>query len=349
MRKEGIELFIRSATLVSILFWQCLGVQGSPLEGDIQTPAISAPALGFVFDSASKKINPVMGIPGAALLGEALALPPLASATIAPRQDYALVSTATGAVCVLNLKTLEIKDIPGAIPASRTFVSPTGSAAALYLADTGAVQILTGLPDAPVIEREFSFAGLGADLGALAVADDGRLILATFTDQQTVMALGTGGTREVAVSGVMSAIAFRPATHDALLTSIADDQVWLIRDVDGRAEYQMLASHNDGISEPVAADFSPDGTRALVANSQGTLVSVDLTGGPAVQAVCGHRITGLQRLAGVFLLGLNVPGEKTIYLVDASAAQPRVFFVPPELEPAVTLLAPQSRRLTHAN
>lgn len=350
MRKEGIELSIKSGTLVTILCWQYLSAQGGPPEGYIETPAVGPPVLGFVFDAASKKITPVLGIPGAAVLGESLTLPPITGAMIAPRQDYALVSTATAAVSVLDLKTLEINEIQRAIPASRMFVSPTGSAAALYLADTGAIQILTGLPHTPRVEREFSIAGLGTDLGALAISDDGRLILAALRGQQTVMAIGAGGTREIAVPGAVSAIAFRASTHDALLANAADDQVWLIRDVDGRAEYQMLASHNDGVSEPVAIDFSSDGTRALVANGPGTLVSVDLGGGgPALQAVCDHKITGLQRLADVFLLGQDVPGNKTMYLVDASAAQPRVFFVPPELELAQPLLAPQSRRRPHAN
>ena len=75
-----------------------------------QQSQITGPVSGYIFDSAARGLRPVLGMPGASLLGDPLDFGlPLTSVSVAPRQDAALV-TATDGVALETVALLSELD-----------------------------------------------------------------------------------------------------------------------------------------------------------------------------------------------------------------------------------------------
>jgi hypothetical protein len=309
----------------------------SPLAG--QNHTVGAPALGFALDKALERLRPLQGIPGAALLGAPLdSGGAVAHAAISPRQDYALVWEGGGRPGIFTLPGGPATPLDGAFPApDRIVLSPQGSAAALCR--DAAIQIVTGLPHAPTIRREIdaSVAGAGAP-GPVAVSDDGEIVAAAFAlDGQGILMLFTAeGPRQLAVSGVVSALAFRPGSRDLLAADQTNALVYAIHGVDGSPCYRILATAMEGVSSPVAVEFSADGARAFVADpGAGGILVLDAGSGGAALLPCQGAPTGLHRLNGNSVFRLNEISAGPLYVLDASGARPRIVFVPPLLAEAI--------------
>src|SRR6266545_7546197 len=155
-----------------------------------QTGSVAGPSAGYVFDAPAKAVRQIRGIPGAAMMGEALDLGiGIASAEISPRGDLAVATGADGAVHLFRLSNgaaaeRAVNNLMTA-PAGVVF-SPNGTAAALYRADR--VQVLKGLPDNPEIAVTFPLARPAsytmetarprrASPDAIAVSDDAAYVL----------------------------------------------------------------------------------------------------------------------------------------------------------------------------
>ena len=63
---------------------------------------MARPVSGFVFDRSARELRPILGIPGASLLGDGLDVGgELTAAYVAPGQNWALATTAEGPVFLL--------------------------------------------------------------------------------------------------------------------------------------------------------------------------------------------------------------------------------------------------------
>jgi len=286
-------------------------------------------ALGFVFDSGT--LRPILGIPGASLLGAPVDMGlETVDAAISPRQDYALLlARHHRQVELLRLDmSAAASPISGAMAAPDLMVlSPTGSAAILYRTNDGLLQVLTGLPDSPQLLREIPCATLGGVLTSVAVADDGQTVLAAVANN-LVLIPADGIPRPLPLDGPVSAMAFRPRTHDAIVAIPQNNQVSLILHAADIPEIQLLAGPDDGILQPLAVAFSLDGLRALIADSGGNLVQLDLSGTPPQSLSCQCKIAGLHRLAGSSVFRLTDPSLGPLIVFDGDAPQPRIVFVP---------------------
>jgi len=143
---------------------------------------LSGPTMGLVFDSSQSALRPIRGIPGAATMGDPVNLGfRLASATVSPRQDAALAVKADDSSLVLvraGRAEISFAAVPGAMPAPALVVfNSAGTAAALYNADSGRVQILTGLLDTATVRNEVDISALAGPVAALAVDDAGASFL----------------------------------------------------------------------------------------------------------------------------------------------------------------------------
>jgi len=141
-----------------------------------QPGAVAGPSSGFVFDGAAQSLRPVLGVPGASILGDPLSFGfALTSASVAPAQDLAVVSAADGSLHIFRLasgaSTERTVDGLSIVP-ERVVFSPSGTSAALYAA--GKAQILTGLPDSPALAGTLD---LGGAPSAFALSDDGAYLL----------------------------------------------------------------------------------------------------------------------------------------------------------------------------
>ena len=219
----------------------------------------------------------------------------------------------------------------------RVAFSPSGSAAALYYAG-GAVQTITGLPDAPVAAGGFSLGaarGLATRRGrpprtvrpALAISDDGTLLVAIAAGEVRVLDAG-GGNRALMEAGPHALAAFAPAGHDAAVVD-ADAGVVLFRDVAGAAGRQAISAPDDAIAGAAGLAFSTDGRRLFVASAQARSVAAfDLATAARGVIPCDCSPEALVAMGGLFRL--NELGPAPLWLLDAAAGPGTIVFVPVE-------------------
>jgi hypothetical protein len=299
------------------------------VSGQQGARAIDPPALGFVFHSGT--FTPIIGVPGASVLGASVDSG-LGStdAVVSPNQNYALL--AGGEPRALYLLRLPARGAPaspidGVVAPDLMALSPVGDAAALYRASDGVLQILTGMPDAPQVVREIPVASLGGMLKSVAVADDGQAILAV-VGGQVLFIPADGIARPLPVEGPVSAMAFRPRSHDAITAGKRDGHVSLILGESENMVIKEMAAPNDGLVKPVAVAFSLDGARVFAAGSEGILVEFDPAGGSPQSLSCECRITAFDRLAGNAVFRLTDASVGPLLVFDGDTTQPRIVFVP---------------------
>ena len=200
---------------------------------------IAHPALGYAYDPGLRAIRAVAGIPGAALLADPLDIGfPVAAAAIAPRRDYALVVSADeNAVRLVrwNEAAPSVTLVNGAMTAPDRFAfSPSGAAAVLYNSQSGALQLVTGLPGAGVVQDLQNASA--AD--AVAIADDGVVIIAG----AGVRVIGTDrNSAPLPLPDGIAAVAFDRSSHDLLAVSRSGD-VYFARNVDAGADIRQIYS-----------------------------------------------------------------------------------------------------------
>jgi hypothetical protein len=311
-------------------YWLALAMLAAPPA--VLAASLAGPHMGMVFDPAVKGLRPILGIPGAATLGDPLKLGvELDKAVISPLQDYAVATVGEGRqVMLLPLggSTIAPAAIQGAGAApDRLVLSANGRAAALYYADRNHIQMLTGLPGAPKASADLI---LSEDQvpSALAVDDAGRTVLAGVAG--TVYLVTANGEVPI-LTGLGNITAMTLAAgRTALIADGAKDRIYRVSDVSGPAEAIIIGRFRDGIAEPVALAVSEDGHRAFVANAKsGTVAILDLEGQRAVEKIaCRCKPTGLDRLAGDGVYRLTEPSDRPIWVLEAGTHAPRVMFVP---------------------
>jgi hypothetical protein len=320
------KLFISLLCLTSLLAAQ----QGSPPSAELE-----GPVLGFAFDRGIHRLQPILGVPGASFMGPVIETGfEITDAVISPRQNYAFALTVADRQVQLvkwNQGSVSAADLDGARPAvDRIVLSPSGTAAGLYYATDGTIQVFTGLPDSPVLA--WARQAPAATATVRAIADDGdALIVSTKDAASPFLLLGGGFMSSLPVSERASVAAFRPGSHDVLIANRMNNQILLLQDVLGAMSIQPVAGATDGIAGPTAVEFSADGSKAFVANSlPGSIATLDLNAHTVSVTPCGCRPTGLHRLATPSLFRLNEPSDQPMLLFDAGGSSPRVLFVPPD-------------------
>lgn len=298
---------------------------------------ISGPVLGFVFEK-QEGLKPILGIPGAATIGQAVpGVPDIGAVVASVERDYAL------AIAAEDRRLLLVRNISGPAPVvSATAVpagvddiamSPGGSAAALYYREAGLLRVLKGLPDTVSTSWSYDARLLPGPLAALAVSDDGDAVLAATGDgdQRTIVLLAPEQQwRYLTTAGAPASIAFLGGSSDAVIADGGANQVFLIRDVTGAAAMIPLAGEAEGVSRPVAVAASADNRRVVIANSDpGGIISVGLEGGDVEAVACRCVPTGLHRLNGKSVFRLNEPSRSQLYVFDGDSPESRIVFVPP--------------------
>jgi hypothetical protein len=302
--------------------------------------ALSGPTMGLVFDASQSALRPIRGIPGAATLGDA-ANPgfPLASATVSPRQDFALALRADDSSVVLARAGGGSAAVPGARPAPALMVfSPAGTTAALYDSGAGRVQVLTGLPDAAAVQSDVDISALAGPVAALAVDDAGSTLFLAAGAAETVALyrIGMDGTSQFLAS-FRSVAALRLSVNgrEALLADSAAGAVYAIRDLRGAGRVETIASGRDGLGAPIAVESDSAG-RVFVADQAGNVTILNRGRGPVVSLPCGCAPAGLFKLSGTATFRLTEPSDGPMWVLDASGADARIVAVPPAAPPAAT-------------
>jgi hypothetical protein len=295
-----------------------------------QQGSINGPVTGYVFDAQSQALRPIRGIPGAAVIGDAVDLGvAVSSAWVAPKSDSALIVTTDGAVRLFRLDggSATERKPEGMVTPERAMFSPSGTA--LALVTPGSVRIYKGLPDAPVVAGTVELPADRAVVGAtsygkrprpgggpVAVSDDGMYLL--YGNGNAVELLGVAGdSRKLADAAPGAMPLFAPGGHDA---AVIDTQaLTLVQDAAGAATVRKLP----GVTGLKGADFSPDGKRLLLAGT--SVTTVDLASGDRAQIACDCKPAGLSRMGSAFRL--TDLGTGPLWLLDV-ANDPKIVFVP---------------------
>jgi hypothetical protein len=301
-----------------------------------QQGQVAGPVAGYVFDGAAHAVRPVLGIPGASILGDALPLGySMGSATVSPRADTAVAITPEGVVHLLRLSGGGATEIPlDAAPAALERVVFSASGMAVALIAGSRAQVFTGLPDRATLAATIDLSSAGAaqvqvesvraprpGFGSMALTDDGSwLLLAANGSAQLI---GTGGAYAIGTASRGSFVAFAAGSHDAAIADPRGSLV-LVRNPNGAATPTTLSA--DAAKSAAGVAFSADGKSLFVAGGQG-VTAFDLASGTPAGVNCTCRATGLVRMGNVYRL--NELGSGPLWLLDPTGT-PRIVFVPAE-------------------
>jgi len=297
-----------------------------------QQKQVAAPVAGYVFDGSA--LRPIAGVPGGASLGEAIDLPlAVKDAALSPRQDSAIVTADDGSVHLFRLSGRNATEVSWngvARGPLQVKYSPSGTAVALSAARR--IQVVGGLPDAPLLSfvaetgppprmlaREASPAPVN-----LAVSDDALWLLVA--SGGGIRAVNSSGAGSVLLEGTRTvSMAFAPRSHSAAVLNGVTATVHRFHDVaEGAGQAQRLPA--PGFFEPVGLAFSEDGKSMVAANRGANTVRIfDFASGAAIALECPCNPTGIARLGKLFRL---TEASGPVWLVDLGANPPRMVFVP---------------------
>lgn len=308
---------------------------------------LSPPLLGYL--PSRGHILPVNGIPASASVAPALDFGgEFLQIAISSRQDFALVSAAGSGAVMLAYPNATTSAVAGtaAFPDSIT-LSPSGSAAMLWFASGQTLQVVSGLPSAPVVRTvntSFltgpSFESGGDQPSALAISDDGAWGAGAWPSG--IWAFGPNGEVRSLLPGQTGlALAFFAGQEN--LAAATGTTVYSIADVGGSAA--VTALYTTGGTAPAGLAVSADNSTVVLAGQTGGIVAINSGSGASVSVPCGcapdgvvpmggslFRITGLTgavfrvfdaRAGSVFQIPLSSPAQEQSPLVPVQSGTPR--------------------------
>lgn len=290
---------------------------------------VEGPVMGFVIDSRSHTLRTVLGVPGAAVVGEAVKTSSsLTPQAVSPSGDYAVVWTGGREAIWTPAGSLEAVR---QLPAGRFSVtlSPRGSAAGFYAQSEGIVRVIAGLPAASADVSAIRLDTVGGACGKFALSDDGALLLCS-SGADAVVFGAAGELARIPFGAAITALAFVPGSHDAL---IADGpEAFLARNVDAHGSATRL--NISGLDSVSSAAVITDGSHALLSDAASRKLAI-LPLAPGAQPTvldCDCAPEGLFRInSSVYRLG-GYSGS-SMRLLDTASTPPRIVVVTPSLDP----------------
>ena len=306
-----------------------------PAPGETNT--IGPPMVGLALQQNPLRLRPVIGAPGAAVLGPAFTLPDdLTRLVISPALSFALVERATGQpLAILPISAsgvAALREIPAAYAQStRTEFSNSGSVAALYSSSRQRIQILTNLPDAPQLGPEFDLSSLPQPLTSLAVADDGATLLLGVSDGETGAVLRMSDpqtTVSLLTAGTPSSIKFLDA-GTALIADSKTSQLLLLTQLFSAPSITAVAGPDDGLANPSQIEVFAGQHLAAIANAEGNAVlTLDLNTLKLTSFPAGFAVSSLAPIANRSGL-LVVNADSTLFwLLAQTSGGTRLTFLP---------------------
>jgi hypothetical protein len=304
--------------------------------GQNPAPSISGPVLGFIQDPEGSAIQPILGVPGASVLGAPLSLASeIRSAVISPNQDYAVAVRGDNAEVVLiglSLDSVTMNSLDGIRAGVDVMaISPVGTAIALYGYDSKIFQSVVRFADSPEVVFEIDTSDTPGRLRGMAVSDDGKLALLNFADGENsaLWVVNSTGSRFLVPADQPAAQSFVPNRHNVVVGDNRAQEVFMLVDADGATNRIPLASFGDGFDAISGVAASDDGLRVFVTSRSSENVSlVDVQTGQTISLSCHCRSTGLQRLKGPNVFRLSNTSDGAIALLDDSSSPARITLVP---------------------
>lgn len=297
-----------------------------------QESKLSGPVSGYVFETSSKTLRQVIGVPGAAYVGPAIRSG-LDFASVSPDGKLALVQR-DGSLAVLGIEALDGEPLAAQASgaASRAAWADDSSAVAvwnessrglfLWRTDGAAWQAL----EVPAGEWQ-----------AMAVASRGTaVLLGLAADGVATLHRLAPGSDSAALARLESIAAIAIGPVEAYVADRTRNEILALRDWSGSATLSLLAGEAKGIADPVGLGLSADSRTLLAAGGKDKSVTlIDLaSASPAARLEADFEPATMQLLASggpggqrIFLLNRPEGSSEALQVVTASG-EPGIYFVP---------------------
>jgi DNA-binding beta-propeller fold protein YncE len=308
-----------------------------------QQGSLAGPVAGLVYDGPGRALRPIVGIPGASTIGDAVNFGlDLTAAYVSPRQDSAFVASADGSLHFFRLTSAgPVEASLGGISFTpqRVVFSPSGTSAALFA--SGRVRVFQGLPGAPTLAAMLTLPATGGEqassaggnrvrqaapaAGPFAISDDGVYLLSVSAGSVRLISVN-GEDRSLLQAGPGALVAFAPGGHDAAVVDAAAGLV-LIRDATGSGNPQTVAQPDESLASAAGIGFSQDGGKLYVASAGAKgVVAFDLASNSRSSIACDCTPSTLAAMGPLFRI--TELGAEPLWLLDPTAATARIVFVP---------------------
>lgn len=280
---------------------------------------LEGPVSGFVFDREQRAVRPVVGVPGAAYLGDALA-EGIDFASVSPDGKVAVAIKDARLYAVSGFNSeVSWTPIDSAID-SLDRAAWSGSTVAIYSASRQRVEVWRALGDVP---EQVTAADI-SDLGSVVALAAGDRAAAVATEDGAVYVIREGSSRLAARVTRPGGIAI--SGNDLFVTDRDRNEVLRIANYVEAGDAVLFANEARGVTDPVAVAVARG--RVLVASgSDRNIVIYDANSGAQTGRLdVDFEPARIDALYGSLFV-LNAGGGEPLQVLDAGET-PAVYFVP---------------------
>ena len=306
------------------------GTLGATQPQSVATPIASAkgPQLGYLWIASDKTLRPILGVAGAAQIGQ----------SVVPAGVYVAASaSATASIAVLQDTegAFDLMTVPSGSPISLGLtlpvgaairLSPAAAAALVYTPGGTSASLITGLNSTPSVHTITA----PGTIAESAVSDTGSVSFAYAQSSSFAIGVAAVDGRSTPIASVkaIGGLNFLPGRDDLLFADATANSLTLVRAATSAPSTAIIQTAQL-LKSPAAVAVSGSGRWALVANTGSqSLVRVDLTTLTTTAISCACKPTLAATLAddGAFRVTDALTGPN--WIVDAAASTPRTLFIP---------------------
>ena len=299
-----------------------------------QDARIRGTVTGFVFDPPTRSIRPILGLPGAATLGDAIARD-LAVAVVAPNGKYAL-AVQNGQVVLFSRLDVDLasKVLEGVIDSPNSIVwSPDSTAAVLYSATRSLLQRIDRLDISPRIDQLLDLSSLGGAISKVAVDRAAqRVAVGIQNSPRSGLYLISPGNDPVLMADMQDPGAlFFSKDGDLYAAGLESHRILRLQSVSASPAVLPFLDQQDGITDAAGIALSGDGKLFYVVSGGSQRLRIYDTANRSLVAEEPLEATPtfLEPLngAGLLIMNTRVKMQDPILLLDTRSNL--VYFVPP--------------------
>jgi hypothetical protein len=240
--------------------------------------AVGTAVLGFVTGPGPSELSAILGVFGAARIGEAVAVPETVTRLyLSTGQRYALVEqNSSGPLAVWRLDETAL-----------------AGDTALYARVSGQIQVISGMPNQPSIRKTTPPASAGP-ITMIAISDDASVLV--IRDSMGAVRISTGGDWQPFYGAYSpSAWAFVPKTHNLVISDSQENALFLVEQA-GSKNTRMVLAENCSADQ---VGVTGDGEALVALDSRRSIVwTVDLKRWIANITTAAEALNSLAMLRG---------------------------------------------------
>jgi len=278
--------------------------------------------MGFVHDGDSRELRPILGVPGSAYIGTAVASN-LDAAWPAPSGKYGLARRGNQTLLITSLNRLApvvVEDTRLLMDTTLVVWSVDARSAVLYSSSTQRFQRIQMNGSGVDIDPPSEGVHLGSVLSALAIHSDGRIAIA-FDQTQIYIARSGGGPTNLVVDEGVNALGFAPSGEQVYLATTSSLKVI---NTSGDSKVRTLV---EGLSNPVGLLARADGIY-VATSGDNKIRRFSSDGHIDFDQDLDRKPEGLFALYSDSVLLLNGAAGRNPAIIVDTRSQPSVFFIP---------------------